>query len=73
MSKPLVPVARHHVAVSIFLSVKRALRSALGKGDHEPLAGKIADQIAADFDQAKWQVKMPMPSPPTTPGSSAQE
>jgi hypothetical protein len=73
MSKNIVPVAPDHVRASVYLSVKRALRALLGKGDHEPMAGKIADQVAADFDRAKWQVQMPMPSLPNTPGGSRQE
>lgn len=70
MKKPVL-VETHHVRISIFLTVRKVLRAALGKGDHEPLAGKIADQVAEDFDRARWRVQMPAPTPPATPASRA--
>ena len=66
--KPPEIVERHYVRFSVFYAVKKALRAWLGKGDHDPLAGKVADGVMEHFDLSSWSVQKPPTGYHSTPG-----
>lgn len=51
-----VLVEQGYVLFTLSYAARRALRRWLGKGDHEILADRIADETMQHFDRARWEV-----------------
>lgn len=51
-----VRVDRDIVRFSLSYAASRALRRLLGKGDHEAMAKRIADETMEDFARSRWEV-----------------
>jgi len=63
-----VPVEPDIVRFSLSYVARRVLRRALGKGGHDLLASRIADEAMKNFARSRWEVHRLDIPPHSTPG-----